>query len=149
MSLNGEVHMSMEACTIIKVTGELKALHWRKSCDRIIWKEFFSHNWAAEEKVTRHALKNCGRKLNNVVRIIRITSSFFSSTNGELSEIDKNIRKVWEIEDVSNMMGGKWKKYEEEYVLNEAVSKLTERIDGMGQGMKLKFLEKQIQEIAP
>lgn len=26
------------------------------------------------------------------------------------------------------MMRGKWKKYEEEYVLNEAVSKLTERI---------------------
>lgn len=45
-----------------------------------------------------------------------------------MSEIDKNIRKVWEIEDVSNMMRGKWKKYEEEYVLNEAVSKLTVRI---------------------
>ena len=68
------------------------------------------------------------KKAKYVVRIIRITSSFFSSTNGELSEIDKNIRKVWETEDVSNMMRGKWKKYEEEYVLNEAVSKLTERI---------------------
>lgn len=64
MSLNSEVHMSIEACTTIKVTGELKALHWKKLCDRIIWKEFFPHNWAAEKKVTRHALKNCGRKLN-------------------------------------------------------------------------------------
>lgn len=36
MSLNGEVHMSIEACTTIKVTGELKALHWKKLCDRII-----------------------------------------------------------------------------------------------------------------